>query len=292
MLLINLQNCYLRKVTEIGTAWLYAELSVGSLARGAEGGREGALHSFSLHRILFFQGGWLPGNSKYNWRNGFIWRESHERREGEHRAVTKLRMGWRNPHLFRWLLSKLHTIIYFRILSYPVSIPWKKRKMSVELAAPRALPAALLGWCLAPRSIAIALTCRSGTRALPGSGPTSRTPLLPTLLFPPPSPLPRSLSLKTVELTSHLLPALLTQHSFPMQLFHPDWNLLDAKPISFLVFGFFFSSGTIRRYSCLLPCIIAAINVNNNSMRKLSMINCFWGEIISSLGYTPPIRSL
>lgn len=151
MLLINLQNCYLRKVTEIGTAWLYAELSVGSLARGAEGGREGALHSFSLHRILFFQGGWLPGNSKYNWRNGFIWRESHERREGEHRAVTKLRMGWRNPHLFRWLLSKLHTIIYFRILSYPVSIPWKKRKMSVELAAPRALPAALLGWCLAPK---------------------------------------------------------------------------------------------------------------------------------------------
>lgn len=152
MLLINLQNCYLRKVTEIGTAWLYAELSVGSLARGAEGGREGALHSFSLHRILFFQGGWLPGNSKYNWRNGFIWRESRERREGaEHRAVTKLRMGWRNPHLFRWLLSKLHTIIYFRILSYPVSIPWKKRKMSVELAAPRALPAALLGWCLAPK---------------------------------------------------------------------------------------------------------------------------------------------
>lgn len=77
MPLINLHNCYLRKVTEIQTARLYMELSIGSLAGGEEGwrerGREGeGLHSFSLHRILYFQGGWLPGNSKYNRRNGFI----------------------------------------------------------------------------------------------------------------------------------------------------------------------------------------------------------------------------
>lgn len=133
---------------------------------------------------------------------------------------------------------------------------------------------------------------------------TTPAPLPPLwfLSFPPcscllPFPPPPAYS---DGINVNFLLALLTQHSvkysFPMHVFHPDWNLLDAKHKSFLLFGFFlfalFLSGTIRRYSCLFPCIITAININNNSMCKLSMINCFWGKIITSLGFTPPIRSL
>lgn len=103
-----------------------------------------AFHSFSLHRVSFFQGGWLPGNSKYNWRNGFIWRESLKQGEGtEHHARTELRISLRNPHLFRRLLRKLHTIFYFCILSCPVSISCKKGRW-VQWS----LKAAFLGWCL------------------------------------------------------------------------------------------------------------------------------------------------
>lgn len=179
---------------------------------------------------------------------------------------------------------------YFCTPSYPVSIPWKKRWM--QHWQPYGLCAQLYwaeAWLPGRTSIALTLIWYQGDLHSPGSAPTSWSPLLPILLLPPPSSLPPIL-LKTMELTTHLLPALLTQHSFPMHVFHPDWNLLDAKPISFLAFVSL--SSTIRHYSCLFPCIIAAINVNNNSMHKLLMINCLWGEIISSLGYTPPITSL
>lgn len=207
-----------------------------------------AFHSFSWHRVLFFQGGWLPRNSKYNWRNGFDVNPLSKAKE----QSTMQWLSWGSLweiHICSddcWECCKQ----YFIFESFPDMFPSPaRREMSIVLAAPWPLKAAFLEWCLPSQKHLLfshagrdsACLCQSGTRVLP------TTPLPPLWLLSFPScsyllPFPLSPTYSNGINVNFLL-VLLTQHSvkysFPVHVFHPDWNLLDAKQTSFLGFAFF-----------------------------------------------------
>lgn len=139
----------------------------------------------------------------------------------------------------------------------PCVHPLQERKMSVEPAAPWVLRAALPGCRLGPRKH---FNCSHHLLRAWGQGAgclgvpcilsctyTSLSTVHPTLLLPPFSP-------RNTELTSHLLPLQLTQHSFPVHAFHPDWKLLDAEPVSSLLHIF-----CLVQSSTILVCFYALL---------------------------------
>lgn len=153
-----------------------------------------AFHSFSWHRVLFFQGGWLPRNSKYNWRNGFDVNPLSKAKE----QSTMQWLSWGSLweiHICSddcWECCKQ----YFIFESFPDMFPSPaRREMSIVLAAPWPLKAAFLEWCLPSQKTPLVLTCWQGLclsvpvryqGAPHNSTPTSMTPFLPILFLPSP----------------------------------------------------------------------------------------------------------
>lgn len=149
-----------------------------------------AFHSFSLHRVLFFQGGWLPGNRKYNWRNGFIWHESLKQGEGtEHQAEDQ----FEKSSFVQVIAEKATQDILFLHPFLLCFLLLQERKMSIVLAAPWSWKAAFLGWCLPSKKHLYSSHMLAGAGGgnlldcasqVPGcSTPTSLTPFLPILFF-------------------------------------------------------------------------------------------------------------
>lgn len=162
-----------------------------------------AFHSFSLPRALFFRGGWLPGNSKYNCRNVFIWHESLKQGEGtEHHAMTKLRISLRNPRCSGDCWESYTQ--YFIFASFPALFPSLVRKedeysagttVSFEGSFSGVMPAIQeipLFFSHAGRDPGGERTWWTvpvryqGAPHSPSSTPTSLTPFLPILFLPYP----------------------------------------------------------------------------------------------------------